>query len=139
MRGLWTVLGALAGWLGVSVVGGVLIGAMTYRAGADAAEMPLVVVAVIAGIILGGWGGARAYDRREGKKLAHTADSTQNRSVPPLSPGTGTPSPSTAASQNSNLVDEVRQIQRLVELHNEGVLSAEEFSAAKKRILERDE
>lgn len=122
----WT----FAGWLIASIVGGLLIGRVVYELGwSTDTERVIVGVIVLLGIVVGA-----TYGVHRSKSPSHMAGPAAPF-VAPRPPTPEVPEREEAPASGSPAC-EVDQVQRLLALHRDGVLSDEEFKAARARLLD---
>ncbi|VFA97394.1 SHOCT domain-containing protein [Nocardia cyriacigeorgica] len=75
---------------------------------------------------------ANAVDRRAQRRAAESAAYAAQQQAPPPPPPPSPPAPAPAAGGSEDLV---ARLQQLGQLHDSGVLSDEEFAAAKRQLL----
>ncbi|AVH23943.1 SHOCT domain-containing protein [Nocardia cyriacigeorgica] len=80
---------------------------------------------------------ANAVDRRAQRRAAESAAyaAQQQAPPPPPPPAAAAPAPAAPAPAAGGAEDLVAKLQQLGQLHDSGVLSDEEFAAAKRQLL----
>jgi hypothetical protein len=115
-RAAYIVGGSLIGWLVLGSVAAILVETIVYYLDVewnDVVHRVFYGLLALAGLVGGGVLGAALADRR-----------------------TRSPEPLEAAVQPEGTAPETSQMQRLLDLHAEGVLSREELDAARARLLD---